>query len=438
MTTPPVVATATLRRGDLAAAVKWAAAGIDRHPGLPVLAAAPVTLDEGQVTVTSYATGIARVITCDGDGTGGGLVLADGRSLAKALAGLPGRATTAVTLTIRPGGRLEVSSDGITVHVPATGPDHEYPQVPMFPGPAGAPADPVAFTALAAAAARCAAPPGPYQVPALTAVRLTAAAGTVTLAAADRRWLAYQASTGWDGPGFGPLLLPAATLAAFTAAADGSPIVVRCEQPADGNVIPIRRHNPPAPAGWQTGPWAELRDDRHMVTARAIDPHAKGGEYPDVTSAMRPGSDNSTVITTTAAALAAAAARIAKIGGTHALARVTAAGGTATIHAVGASGNEDQSAEHLPGGATGPDVVIHLEAQHITAVTAGASGSVRLGVTADRPADEGRPPLPSPVMVYGDSWTGVIQPQRNARHRAGAPASRAARLAAIHSVPAGE
>lgn len=411
-----MTAIVTLPRRELAAAVRWAAAGIPRDPGLPILAAVRET----------------RRVTCDGDGDGYAEALTDGKALSKALAGLPGgkQAATPVTLTAGApgGGHLDITSAGMTVSPAATGPDQQYPPVPLVNGPAGQPTDPAGFAGVAAAAAACAATSSAY--PALTAVQVTATGGQLVLIATDRRHL-YRAATGWDGPDITPMLLPARPLASFLAAAGGGPVTIRAEQPRPGNVIPIRE-TPPAAVKWRAGPWAEISAGTRALTVRAV---TGRHEFPDITHLIRPSDRNDTLIAVDAAALAAATGRAVKVAGDHGTLRIAASSpAEVSVHVVGGR-NDDRTTERIPAAVEGPPAVIHVTTSHLPHMLARATGAIRLGITSDRSAVAGRPPVPQAVMVYGAGWLGGIQADHNPRHHAGNPDKPARPLAVIAELP---
>ena len=264
--------------------------------------------------------------------------------------------------------------------------------------------------------------------PVLTAVQMTATGGQLVLAASDSRHL-YRAATGWVGPDLPPMLLPARAITSFLAAADGSPVVIRAEQPPPENVIPIRKSRP-AKVTWQAGPWAEIADGTRSLIMRAV---TGAHPFPDIAHLIRPPARNDTLISVDAAALAAATGRVAKVTGDRGALRIATGDSQVSVHGVGGR-NEDQTAERIPATIDGPPAVIHITACHLPHMTARATGTIRLGVTSDQPAADGRPPAPSAVMVYGAGWLGGIQPDRNPRHQAGHPAV-ARPLAAITALP---
>lgn len=426
-------ATATVRHGDLATAVKWAATAIASKPGLPVLAAMPVTLEDGMVTIAARMTGLAQAITIGtaGGGDGYAVVLADGRALARAVRGLRGRADTPVTVAVTFTGVLELAASGVTVTVAASGPDQEFPPMPLVTGPAGAACDPDAFRVAASTAARCASSSCWPDTP---GVWLAANRGVLGVTGIDRTHL-FHAVTEWDGPDLAPVRVPAAAVAAFASASDGTtPVVIRAEL-GDSDVIPIRRNAPPPPkVKWPSGPWTQLQDASHLVAARGAE---SKHDYPDVAMVIRPAALDTTTITISAAGFAAAVRRTAEITGKRGDIRVATTDGAVTVHAVDGATNGDASTQHLPAEVTGPPAVVHLIACDLADILSAASGDVQIGIAADHVTESGHQ-VPSPATLRGGNWTGVIQPQRNPRHLAAGRPTTSARLASVKSLPAGE
>ena len=375
--------TVTVNHADLKSALTFTSLGLSTRPVVPVLSAVRVNAGPAGLQLGAFDYETHATVTVAGDtayaDTAGTLVY--GTELTAAVGSLPtGKGTDRVTVTVTDDG-LTLLCDGWAAPVTALPAEAsaEYPAYPALPPLTGT-IDSAVFTRSATRTAACAS--ADDTLPVLTHVHMTAAGGTLTMAATDRYRLAMDeqpCAVATEGVN----LVPAGLLVKFAKA---------CDKAGKVNV-----HL----GGNLSGEHVALSDGTRTLITRA-----GTGEFIRYRK-MLDGNTYPTSVTADAATLVKVINRAAKVTGKGERMGFDAGESGVTLTAV--RGGKVTGTQTVTATVTGPPVETGFNPVYLASVLSGITGDAVIGLqeNVQKPArvtsDDGFTAIVVPVRVPEES-----------------------------------